>query len=66
MITIWNALLNYQPSIKKSIEMCKCTLHEAQRGQRTLLELILDASKNEETTIRAEGNILLWADLLGG
>jgi hypothetical protein len=30
------------------------------------MELILDATKYEATTIQAEGNVLVWEDLLGG
>jgi hypothetical protein len=52
--------------MKRRIEMCKCAMHEAAREQRNTMELTLDASANEETTVLPEDNILLSEDQLGG
>ena len=52
--------------MKKGVEMCKRTVDEAEQEWRTLLELTLDASANEETILQAKENTLLWEDLLGG
>jgi hypothetical protein len=65
MVAIRNAL-KYRPSIKNRIEVCECAMHKSARERRAIMELILDATANEEFTIRAEDNILLWEDLLGG
>jgi hypothetical protein len=65
MTAIRNAL-KHRTSIETRIEMCECTMHKAARERRNMMELTLDASAIEETTIPTEDNVLLWEDLLGG
>jgi hypothetical protein len=66
MYSIRNALNKYRPSITNRVEICECALHTAARESRAIMELVLDAPANNQTTIQTEDDILLWEDLLGG